>query len=187
MNITVFGSSSPKPSDAGYEEARRLGELLAKAGHNVLTGGYLGAMEAVSRGAVEAGGHSIGVTCDQIELWRNAKANPWVKEERKFPTLRDRLYSLVETCDAAMALPGGIGTLAEIAVMWSQMQTNSMPARPLILIGDAWDKAFHGLFAGQDSHIAPAHRQLLSFAPDVDAAMRVLAEKTTRMNADRHR
>jgi hypothetical protein len=177
MNITVFGSSSPKPGDSDYEEARRLGELLAKAGHTVLTGGYMGTMEAASRGAAEAGGHTIGITCAQIEAWRNAKANPWVREERSFPTLRERLYSLIEGCDAAMALPGGVGTLAEIAVMWSQMQTNSMPLRPLILIGPGWRKVFDDLFAMQDAHIRAAHRELLGFAPHADSAVKLLEQK----------
>src|SRR3990172_2773562 len=124
MNITVFGSSSPAPGEPAYEEARRLGDLLARAGHCVFTGGYMGTMEAVSRGAAEAGGHTVGVTCDQIEVWRQAKANTWVREERRFAALRERLYTLVEGCDAALALPGGVGPLAEIATMWSQMQTS---------------------------------------------------------------
>src|SRR3990172_11196235 len=101
MNITVFGSSSPAPGEPAYEEARRLGDLLARAGHCVLTGGYMGTMEAVSRGAAEAGGHTVGVTCDQIEKWRNTKANAWVKEERRFESLGERLYCLVESCDVA--------------------------------------------------------------------------------------
>lgn len=171
MNITVFGSSAPKSGDPAYEQARRLGEMLAKAGHCILTGGYMGTMEAVSRGAAEAGGHTVGITCIEIETWRKSKANQWVKEERSFPTLRERMYSLIDSCDAALALPGGVGTLSEIAAMWSQMQTQSMPTRPLILIGEAWEKMFTALFAGQDSNIPIAHRALLSFAPDVDAAL----------------
>ena len=171
MNITVFGSSSPLPGEAAYQEARHLGELLARAGHSVFTGGYMGTMEAVSRGAAEAGGHTIGVTCDQIELWRKAKANPWVREERRFPTLRERLYCLIESCDAAIALPGGVGTLAEIAVMWSQMQTSSMPTRQLILTGPGWRKTFRTLLKEMDGHISARHRELLSFAPDADAAV----------------
>lgn len=170
MNVTVFGSAAPLEGDERYEEARRLGELLARGGHAVLTGGYMGTMEAVSRGAVEAGGHAIGVTCDQIERWRNTKANAWVREERRFETLRDRLYCLVENCDLAMALPGGIGTLAEIAVMWSQMQTQALPARPLILIGKGWKKIFETLLTEMDNNIPAGHRALLSFAPDIEAA-----------------
>lgn len=174
MNITIFGSASPRPSDPAYEEARRLGEMLASAGHTVLTGGYMGTMEAASRGAAEAGGHVVGVTCLEIEVWRNAKHNPWVLEERKFPTLRERLYCLVESCDGALALPGGIGTLDEIATMWSQMQTQVIPARPLILIGDGWLSTFRTLMQAQAHHIQPAHRELLGFAPDIDAAVNLL-------------
>lgn len=170
MNITVFGSSSPQTGEPAYEEALRLGELLAKAGHCVLTGGYMGTMEAVSRGAAEAGGHTIGVTCEQIETWRKAKANAWVREERRFATLRERLYSLIESCDAAMALPGGVGTLAEIATMWSQMQTYSMPVRPLILIGHGWHAIFDMLYREMDMHIPAEHRKLLSFASNVEEA-----------------
>lgn len=174
MNITVFGSASPQPGQPAYEEARRLGELLAQAGHTVLTGGYMGTMEAASRGAAEAGGHVVGVTCDQIEVWRQATHNQWVVEERKFPTLRERLYCLVEACDGALALPGGIGTLDEIATMWSQMQVNAMPTRPLVLIGEGWKRTFATLIDAQAENIRPAHRELLSFAPDIDAAVSLL-------------
>jgi uncharacterized protein (TIGR00730 family) len=176
MNVTVFGSSSPASGDTAYEEARRLGELLAGAGHCVLTGGYMGTMEAVSRGAHEAGGHTVGVTCEQIEAWRKAKANAWVREERRLGTLQERLYSLIESCDAALALPGGVGTLAEIAVMWSQMQTQSMPTRPLILIGEGWRRVFDTLFAELHGHIGSQHRGLLHFAANVDEAVNHLAQ-----------
>ena len=89
MRISVFGGSQPKESDLAYAEAMELGRLLAQHGHTVLTGGYIGVMEAVSRGAQEAGGHVIGVTCEEIEAWRPIKANAWVMEE--IP--RKRLWS----------------------------------------------------------------------------------------------
>ena len=81
MKISVFGGSQTKEGDTAYVEARELGRLLAERGHTVLTGGYIGVMEAVSRGAREAGGHVIGVTCEDIEAWRPIKANSWVMEE----------------------------------------------------------------------------------------------------------
>ena len=58
MNITVFGGAQPKEGSQAYEEARELGALLAQRGHVILTGGYMGTMEAVSRGAHEAGAAS---------------------------------------------------------------------------------------------------------------------------------
>jgi uncharacterized protein (TIGR00725 family) len=116
MNVTVFGGSQLKESDAAYGEAYDLGRLLALAGHTVLTGGYIGTMEAVSKGANQAGGHVVGVTSADIEAWRGIRANPWVKEERRFATLQERLNELVLACDAAIALPGGPGTLTEISL-----------------------------------------------------------------------
>ena len=88
MNITVFGGSTPTRTD--YEQAEILGRLLGEAGHTVLTGGYIGTMEAVSKGAAEAGAHVIGVTCEQIENWRPVGRNKWVIEERKYRTLGER-------------------------------------------------------------------------------------------------
>src|SRR5258708_16993147 len=78
MKVSVFGGSQPKNGSAAYAEAQELGKLLAERGHVVLTGGYIGTMEAVSRGAAEAGGHVIGVTCEDIERWRAIDPNPWV-------------------------------------------------------------------------------------------------------------
>src|SRR5512141_827539 len=107
MNVTVFGGAQPKEGSAAYEEARELGALIAGRGHTVLTGGYVGTMEAASRGANEAGGHVIGVTAEVIERYRPGGANPWVIEERRYSTLFERLQALIYGCDAAIALPGG--------------------------------------------------------------------------------
>jgi len=116
MNIAVYGGSQPEPGSEGYQEAYELGRLLGRAGHTVLTGGYIGTMEAVSRGAAEAGAHVIGVTCDEIERWRPVKPNAWVQEERRFASLNERLDELVHACEGAIALAGGPGTLTEVAL-----------------------------------------------------------------------
>ncbi len=170
--ISVFGGSSPMPGTAAYEQARRLGGLLARAGYAVATGGYMGTMEAASRGAAEAGGHVIGVTCEAIERWRKTGANPWVKEEIKYPTLRERLYHLVEHCHAAISLPGGVGTLSEIALTWSLMQTREIPAKPLVLVGPLWADTFQAFLRASQSYIRETDRGLVTLVPDVAAAAR---------------
>lgn len=172
--ITVFGASNPQPGEPAYLQAQKLGSLIGRAGYTVLTGGYMGTMEAVSRGAAEAGGHVIGVTCEEIEAWRAASANPWVKEEWRKPTLNERLLTLTEACDAALALPGGVGTLAEIAIMWNHLQVGVLAPRPLILIGSGWQATFETLFASHDEYISPKYRGLLSFAEDVETAFQTL-------------
>ncbi|HSO27930.1 MAG TPA: LOG family protein [Anaerolineales bacterium] len=168
--VTVFGGSQPRPGDAAYQEAFHLGQRLGEAGYSVLTGGYIGTMEAVSRGANEAGGHVIGVTCDEIENFRPVKHNPWVLEQWHFPTLRQRLFTLVEECDAAVVLPGGIGTLAELAEMWSHLQTGALMARPLVVVGPGWRKVFDTFFAELGMYVPDSYRRLLQFALDADQA-----------------
>jgi uncharacterized protein (TIGR00730 family) len=174
MNITVFGGAQPQPNSPAYEEARLLGELLAQRGHTVLTGGYIGTMEAVSRGASEAGGHVIGVTCIDIENWRKVGANRWVKEEWRKQTLIERLQALVEGCDAALALPGGPGTLTEISLLWNLMIIESLRRRPFILIGDGWQAVFDQVFTQLDTYTSAQQRELLSFARDIHTAVTML-------------
>ena len=174
MKISVFGGSQPLEDSAAYAEARELGRLLAEGGHTVLTGGYIGTMEAVSRGAAEAGGHVIGVTCVQIETWRGVGANKWVKDEWKKETLLERLDALIQGCDAALALPGGPGTLTEISLMWNMMIIGALEKRPLILIGEGWHTVFDGLFHELGPYSPSGQRDLLQFAPDGSAAIQML-------------
>jgi uncharacterized protein (TIGR00730 family) len=174
LRVTVFGGSHPKTGEPAYEQAWQLGQLIGAAGYTVLTGGYIGTMEAVSRGASEAGGHVIGVTCDEIEHWRKGRANRWVREEMRYPSLRERLYALIDECDAAIALPGGVGTLAEISMMWSQMQVFATSPRPLILIGDGWQTMMSDFYATLGEYVSEQSRALVTFSPDVDQAFAVL-------------
>jgi uncharacterized protein (TIGR00730 family) len=174
MNISVFGGSQPKEGESAYTEAMELGRLLAEHGHTVLTGGYIGTMEAVSRGAHEAGGHVIGVTCADIEAWRPVGVNRWVIEERRKKTLIDRLQALIEGCDAAVALPGGAGTLTEITLTWNLMIVESIHRRPLILVGRGWQSTFDQFFNEFHSYMPLNQRDLLHFAEDVKKAVEML-------------
>jgi uncharacterized protein (TIGR00730 family) len=175
MRISVFGGSQPKEGDTAYLEAIELGRLLAERGHIVLTGGYIGVMEAVSRGAQEAGGHVIGVTCEDIETWRSIKANAWVMEEIRKKTLIERLHY------AALALPGGPGTLTEISLMWNLMIVESLHRRPLILIGDGWQSVFDQFFKGLDAYVPAHQREILKFAKDVQTAVEMLESSGGRV------
>jgi len=174
MKVSVFGGSQPKEGDSAYAEAMKLGKLLAERGHTVLTGGYIGTMEAVSRGAYEAGGHIIGVTCEDIENWRKVAPNQWVKEERRMKTLNERLQVLIQDCDAALALPGGAGTLTEVALMWNLMIVESRHRSPLILIGRGWQSTFDQFFKNFDGYMSASQKGLLQFADDVKTAVMML-------------
>src|ERR1700724_3128343 len=90
--VTVFGSSRPRAGDGDYDEARLLGAALAGRGFLVCSGGYGGVMEAVSRGAKEAGGRTLAVTAGVFK----AHANKWVDEEIRMKTWQERLFELIK-------------------------------------------------------------------------------------------
>lgn len=175
MNITVFGGSNPTQAD--YHQAELLGTLLGQRGYTVLTGGYIGVMEAVSKGAALTGAHVIGVTCDQLEAWRPVKPNRWITEERRYATLRERLFALIDGCDAAIALPGGPGTLTEIALTWNLILTESISCIPLILIGDQWFSIFQYFYDTLGVYTPESQRRYLDFVKSPEDALRILEDR----------
>ena len=167
--ITVFGSSRPLPDSTAYNDAQVVGRLLAEAGYAVATGGYMGTMEAVSRGAAEAGGHVIGVTSAQIETFRPIPPNRWVKEEIRKELLRDRATHLVLENGGMIVLPGGIGTLSEMALAWSLMQVGDIAVRPLVLYGPTWRATLTAFFDAD--YIRAQDYSLLQFADTPETAV----------------
>ena len=135
MRVTVFGSARVGSDSDEYRDARRLGGLLAERGDIIVSGGYGGIMEAVSRGAHESGGQVVGVT---VAPWiGRLEPNRFLSEERSAKTLFERLEALVES-DALVALPGGAGTLGEVALAWNLRQMDLMLAKPIVLGGSEW-------------------------------------------------
>ena len=175
--VAVFGASSPREGTATYAEARELGALLAQSGYIVATGGYRGVMEASSRGASEAGGHVIGVTCERIEaLVPGLRPNRWVAEEIRFRDLRERLSHLVIESQAAIAMPGGIGTLSEIALTWSLIQTAEIPSKPLILVGQNWQQVVSVFLQQASDHVRERDSGLLRTVDTAAEAARLVVE-----------
>ena len=132
--VTVFGSSRPIVGTADYEEARALGKALAERGLAVCSGGYSGVMEAVSRGAKDAGGKTYGVTAEFFKR----EANQWIDVEVRKKTWEERLFGLIELGDGFVACKGGTGTLVELAVVWEMMNKSVMEAKPFVALGDFW-------------------------------------------------
>ncbi len=134
--VTVFGSSTPPPLSAAYQTAYQLGQAIAQAGWTLCTGGYGGTMEAAARGAVEGGGHTIGVTC---LIFGRSGPNAYIKQEVPTFDLPTRLNTLIRLGRAYVVLPGGTGTLVELALAWELLNKNLLRRKaPLILLGDHW-------------------------------------------------
>jgi uncharacterized protein (TIGR00730 family) len=172
--IAVFGSSRREADSLHYREAYDLGRILARAGYAVLSGGYHGSMEAVSRGAREAGGRVIGVTC---ALFDPLPPNPWLSEEIKAATLLARLGIMMERSDGFVALRGGIGTLAEVTLAWSLLQTRTLDGKPLVLLGPDWPPILETFREHTDLGNSIAALARLAATPD-DALAALLAPPT---------
>jgi len=174
--ISVFGGSVPKEGEPAYRQAQRLGALLAQHNFAVANGGYSGVMEAVSRGAAQEGGEVIGVTCDQIEEFRPIGPNPWLSREIRVDRVSTRLQKLIEIGDGLVALPGGIGTLAEIVQSWSWLQTGEISPRPLLLVGMLWRDVFEVFQERAAAYLAGRDRGLLHFSGNEEEAAAFLLD-----------
>jgi uncharacterized protein (TIGR00730 family) len=162
MIVSVFGSSRPRENDSEYVQARELGRALAGKGFAVCTGAYGGTMEAVSRGAKEAGGKTYGVSAG---FFPAAKANKWVDVEVRVKTWQDRLFEIIRLGDAFVACKGGTGTLAELAVAWEMMNKSVMPAKPFVALGEFWQPILNcvrGVEVGQENPWTEGKAQILS-------------------------
>lgn len=133
--VAVFGSSEPRENDPLYDLAREVGANLAKAGFDVVTGGYGGVMEAASRGSVESGGGAHGVLCS---IFGGRTGNPYLTSHETTPDLFARTGRLIDHAAAFIVLDGKAGTLAELAFLWALQRAGCLDGRPVVVWSDAW-------------------------------------------------
>ena len=179
--VSVFGSARVRPSDPDYAVARALGSALAKAGYAVITGGGPGVMEAANRGAVEAGGTSVGLG---IELPFEQRLNDWVDIGINFRYFFARKTMFVKYAQAFVILPGGFGTLDECFEALTLVQTRKVTRFPVILLGDSyWSGLIDWLRdkVQQEGKVGARDLDLIRVTSDVDEAVRIITE------ADRER
>jgi uncharacterized protein (TIGR00730 family) len=130
--VAIFGSARTSPADPVYEAARETAAQLVRAGFAVITGGGPGIMEAANRGAMEAGGASIG--CN-IELPHEQKSNDYLTVSLKFKYFFVRKMMFVKYSDAFIIFPGGFGTLDELFEALTLIQTRKIHNFPIVLYG----------------------------------------------------
>lgn len=134
--VSIFGTGRARPGEAAYELAEETGRLLAQAGFTIANGGYGGTMTAAAKGVAEAGGKIIGVTCS---AFKNSKANQYITREIVTKSLDERLDTLIKLGRAYIVLPGGTGTLLELAKVWELKNKGFLETdKPIILIGGFW-------------------------------------------------
>jgi len=133
--VTVFGSARFTEGHPFYALGRDVGGALARMGFTVMTGGGPGLMEAANRGALEAGGRSVG--CN-IRLPQEQQPNPYMDRSVTCQHFFVRKVLLFKYSYAFMALPGGIGTIDELFEALTLIQTGKIERFPIVLIGTAY-------------------------------------------------
>ncbi len=183
--VSVFGSARTKPDDPEYAAGIAIGAALAKAGFAVITGGGPGAMEAVNRGASEAGGVSVGLG---IELPFEQKLNDWVDLGVNFRYFFARKTMFVKYAQAFVIMPGGFGTLDEMFEALTLVQTRKVTRFPVLLYGvDYWSGLVDWLRTSvlPGGKIAAPDLELVHCTDDIDEIVaRVVAADDERSDQD---
>jgi uncharacterized protein (TIGR00730 family) len=134
--VAIFGSARAQPGTFVYDEVKRTAAAFAALGCDIVTGGGPGLMQAANEGAKAAGASgSVGI---RVELPFEQHVNPFVDQAFEHETFFTRLHHFVITSDAFVVVPGGIGTVLEMLMIWQLLQVRHMDGVPLILVGKMW-------------------------------------------------
>ena len=169
--VSVFGSARTRPEHPTYELGVRVGRALVEAGYAVITGGGPGAMEAANRGALEAGGTSVGLG---IELPFEAGLNEYVDLGVNFRYFFARKTMFVKYAQGFVVLPGGFGTLDELFEAITLVQTQKVTSFPIVLLGtDYWGGLLDWLrtTAADTGTISVRDLDLFTVTDDVEEAV----------------
>ena len=139
FRVTIFGSARISKDHWVYGAVRDLARELAAMGCAIVTGGGPGLMEAANEGAAQAGvpapGNSVGI---RVHLPFEQEINPFVRQAYAHRTFFSRLHHFVLVSDAFVVVPGGIGTMLELSMVWQLLQVRNLEHAPLILVGRMW-------------------------------------------------
>ena len=178
--ISVFGSARIAEDHPAYDIGLRVGAALAEAGFAVITGGGPGAMEAANRGAMDAGGDSIGLG---IELPWEARLNDYVGFGLNFRYFFVRKMMFVKYSQGYIVLPGGLGTLDELFEAMTLAQTLKITQFPIVLMGvEHWQGLLDWMRGSmlEDARIKQSDLDMLTLTDDVDEAVALMVAARER-------
>ena len=170
--VTIFGGSKCREDSPEYLEAKELGARLAEAGFTICTGGYLGIMEAASRGAREKGGRVLGIVMNQFKK----EPNRYLTDKVATDHFYDRLQNLITRSVGFVAFKGGMGTVTEISLVWNKLTTGVIGRRPLVLVGDCWEAVVDAWKT--NLVVSDSDTSFLDFAADADTAAEIIIQKS---------
>lgn len=169
--IGVFGSARTPRHDPMYAAAVRIGRGLAEAGFATITGGGPGIMEAANKGALEAGGTSVGLG---IELPFEQALNRYVSLGINFRYFFARKVMFLKYSQGFVVMPGGFGTFDEVFEAVALVQTRKVTSFPIVLYGSRFWGGLVDWLGDQvlaNGYISPPDRALLQVTDDPDEAV----------------
>ena len=177
--VSVFGSARTAAGSPEYELAEQIGFGLAQAGYAVITGGGPGVMEAANRGAMRAGGVSVGLG---IELPMEQGINEYVEIGIEFRYFFVRKTVFVKYSQAFVFLPGGFGTLDELFEILTLAQTRKLESKIVIVLYGSkyWKEVLNFEALVRHGTIDEEDLNLFQYADDPESALVMLQEKLTR-------
>jgi hypothetical protein len=175
--VTIFGSARVQPDHWVYGAVRDLATELSRMGATIITGGGPGFMQAANEGAAAAGNKSQSVGI-RVELPFEQNVNPFVEQAFEHRTFFSRLHHFVLISDAFVVVPGGVGTVLELMMVWQLLQVRKLKDTPLILIGPMWAElvAWHEKFMLRPdvSLASPEDLKIPQCVPGVSEAVAIL-------------
>jgi uncharacterized protein (TIGR00730 family) len=185
--VSVFGSARTKPDTPEYELGERIGASLAGAGYAVITGGGPGIMEAANKGAVAAGGASVGLG---IELPFEQRLNDHLDIGVEFRYFFIRKTMFVKYSQAFVVLPGGFGTLDELFEAVTLVQTRKVTRFPIVLVGESyWSGLIDWIRTTMlpEAKISAGDLDLFQITDDPDRVVEIIASAHVSEAAERDR
>lgn len=180
--VSFFGSARVLPEHPYYKEARKLANMLAKAGFTMVTGGGPGIMEAGNRGAFDGGGDSVGL---DIALPMEQRRNPYVRTSKAFHYFFTRKVMLSASAQAYVFFPGGFGTFDELFEIVTLIQTGKMSDQvPVILVGkDYWGGLLEWIkknMMEKNRFVEPFEMEILRLVDTIDEAFMIISKTKER-------
>ncbi len=170
--VCVYCGSRPGARPAYAEAARQLAASLAEAGVGIVTGGgHVGLMGVVADAALAAGGEVVGVIPQALMDLERGHAG--LTELHVVPSMHERKALMAELADAFVALPGGLGTLEEIAeaLTWVQLGIHAKPCALLDVEGYYAPLARFLDHTVEEGFVVPASRAAIVVEPTPEALL----------------
>jgi uncharacterized protein (TIGR00730 family) len=187
--VAIFGSARTESGVYPYDEVKRLSAELTALGCDIITGGGPGLMQAANEGAlsVDTGtpGRSIGV---RVELPFEQDVNPFVGEVYEHKDFFSRLHQFMIQSDAFVVVPGGIGTLLEMSMVWQLLQVRQLRRTPFVLIGRMWPDLVNWARASMlrpgAVWVSPEDLEIPSCVGTADEAVAIIRQNRTEWLAE---